>query len=166
MKKKCTSTFEIKVNNINIGFAVNAYHYSDNNYSLDSITTEFIPYSVIENINGIQLNPNRITYVDKTLRSSNQDETQTRDLLNNMILNNSDFDIRINEQRRVFNLIFKLKENVFKYLLIHEYCFEKYKQVQILPENEIIKFDISVLDSDIITKIESLITEKENLKIQ
>ena len=159
MKTKNNSYLEIQINGTTIGFATNVFHYYS--YTTSIISTEIIPYPAITTIQGINLNPNWPTYLESALTNNGQDIVQTEQLLKIIILNFKNYNVKIFSRREAYNLEVKVKGESKKAFLVYEkYFVPNFKQVQIFPSNEIIRFPIEKEDHEIQDEVVAYFIEK------
>lgn len=149
MKRKSSSYFEVKINDITIGYAVNLFYY--NKYESDLVTTEFIPYGLTKFIEGIELNSKWQIYLEKRLVSPNQDEQQIMELVGKNILNLKDLKYEHIKHRQGFDLKLMVNENEIRMYLIHEFSISpNFKQIQLTNSEKSFRFEIDESDEYIL----------------
>jgi len=104
MKRKTKSFFEIKINNITVGYVINLFCYSNNEYESDMITTEFIPYGVIKEIPAVKLSNEFPIYLEKQILGSKQDEQQSLESVRGIVLNLKDLNYELIKHRQAFDI--------------------------------------------------------------
>jgi hypothetical protein len=148
MKIKIHSCLDIVINETTIGFVTNYFNFK--HQSPHIITTEIIIYPAITEITGIQLNFNWPTYLESSFTNDKQDIEQTIQLLDMIISNLCDYKFNIISRRETYNLEVNLNGKSKKAILIYEkYFHPNFKQLQILPGNQIMRFPINMEDSEI-----------------
>ena len=160
MRTKNKSYHEIKINGFTIGFAVSLYYYYSSGYNL--ITTELIPYpTTLYNVPTLEFNDLWPVYIENPLRSLKQEESQIKDLLNQMFSNLESHTVEIINQREGYNLQLKIGDKIQNGFLVYERQLQpNFKQVQLFPNNEIYQFGIDRPDSEIYIEIVDILMNK------
>lgn len=163
--KKIDHSFEydIIIDNNLIGKLKGVFIYGQNKTYYDSfIEIEFIPYPNIKTIANIKINDDYYITLKENLNPDTK--TQINDLsiklINQVVGNYSEFEIEKDLKRYVYMIMFENENLNIEVRLIHESNIEKYKQIQILPNNDILKFPDNKPDDDIVSMIYDMINNK------
>lgn len=160
MITKNKSYHEILINGHSIGFAISIYYY--NSWSNNSISTELIPYpTTLYKIPTLKFNSVWPSYKESQIISVSQDESEIKSLLNEMFSNLNDHIVEIIKHREGYNLHLKIGEKIYNGFLVHERRLTpNFKQVQLFPSNEILRYNIDKNDSEIEAEIVNILMNK------
>lgn len=155
--EKCNSYYRVRINNSEIGYATVIYHY----YTLENIvSSEIIPYPALKAIPNIQIANSWGTYAEEAVNA--KDQSQEKHLIEatikNIVTNLSQFRVDLELLRESF----RLTVSGFQCYLVHELdqrLFDPgpYKQVQVLSDNRMFRFDSNKSVQTVAKELEKLL---------
>jgi len=152
MKKKCYTSIEIKINGQVIGYSTITYFYF-NGYEADKLICEITIYPKIKSITGLTLNEEWATIREELINLSNSQQVNNliMQMLQRAIVNLGLYSVDLPIQRETYYLNLNIDGNTHNCFLIHEYqILPNFKQIQYGPNPDLMKFDISMNDNEII----------------